>query len=57
MQAVIPFAGFYYACHSEALDHAQEQALSDDSGESYTSTMLEAYALRERAARKYRTKG
>ena len=53
MQSVIPFAGFYESCHSEALDRAQEQALSDDSGtryefdgagESYTSDMLNAYA-------------
>lgn len=53
MQSVIPFAGFYASCHSEALDRAQEQALSDDSGtryefddagESYTSDMLNAYA-------------
>jgi hypothetical protein len=56
MRAIIPFAGFYNSCHSEALDHAAEQLIQDDNGDvrdglaakfhmewSYTSAMLETY--------------
>lgn len=55
--AVIPFAGFYSSCHSEAIDHAAAQTIADENGDrrdgplperfdsefSYTDAMLEAY--------------
>lgn len=35
MQTTIPFSGFYYSSHDQALDHTLEYIVSDESGDTY----------------------
>jgi hypothetical protein len=45
MLSVIPFSGFYYIAHDDALDRALEQCFSADSGDPYPGLVSRAFDL------------